>query len=116
LNNVVSGNYNLTATSNTQILPNPINATDALITARYFANLLSLSPLRTLAADVDNSGGVNATDALLIIRRFANLITEFTKPVWLFETKQITITNSNLTEQNLKGIATGDVDGSFTIN
>ena len=112
LNNVVSGNYNLTATSNTQILPNPINATDALITARYFANLLSLSPLRTLAADVDNSGGVNATDALLIIRRFANLITEFTKPVWLFETKQITITNSNLTEQNLKGIATGDVDGS----
>ncbi|MCH7827107.1 MAG: carboxypeptidase regulatory-like domain-containing protein [Bacteroidetes bacterium] len=111
-NNVVSGNYDLTATSSTQFPTNFINATDGLLVARYFAGLQTLNPLRLNAADVDNLGGVNATDALIIIRRFANMISTFTKSDWIFETKQISVTNSNLTTQNLKGIATGDVDAS----
>ena len=115
-NNVVSGNYNLTASSSTQFPTNYINATDALLVARYFAGLQSFNPLRFTAADVDNLGGVNATDALVIIRRFANMISAFTKPDWIFETKQINVINSNLTSQNIKGIATGDVDGSVVIN
>ncbi|MCH8942554.1 MAG: CotH kinase family protein [Bacteroidetes bacterium] len=113
-NNVATGNYNLTATTSAQFPKNYINATDALLVLRYFAGLQTLNPLRLAAADVDNLGGVNATDALVIIRRFAGLISVFTKPDWIFETKQISVTNSNLTSQNIKGIATGDVDGSAT--
>ena len=110
--NVQSGSYNLTATSSTQFPSNYINATDALLVARYFAGLQTLNSLRLIAADVDNLGGVNATDALIIVRRFANLIASFTKQDWIFETKQITVLSSNLSSQNLKGIAAGDVDGS----
>ncbi|MCH7974574.1 MAG: carboxypeptidase regulatory-like domain-containing protein, partial [Bacteroidetes bacterium] len=113
-NNVAFGNYNLTVTTSAQFPKNYINATDALLVLRYFAGLQTLNPLRLAAADVDNLGGVNATDALVIIRRFAGLISVFTKPDWTFETKQISVTNSNLTSQNIKGIATGDVDGSAT--
>ncbi len=112
INNVSSGTYNLTASFTAQFPSNYINATDALVTVRYFAGLLSLNPLRIAAANVDNSGGVNSTDALIIVRRFANLISTFKKPDWIFETRQISVTNSNLTSQNLKGIAAGDVDGS----
>ena len=113
-NNVIAGNYNLTASSSLQLNSSLVNATDALITTRYFVSLVSLTTLRISAADVNNSGDVNSTDALLIVRRFANLITEFSKPDWIFETKQITVDNSNLSLQNLKGIIAGDVDGSVT--
>ena len=111
-NNVASGTYNLTAVSTAAFPSTYVNATDALITARYFTGLVTINPLRILAADVDNSGGVNATDALVILRKFTNLISGFTKPNWTFETKQITITNVNLSAENLKGIITGDIDGS----
>lgn len=111
-NNVASGTYNLTAVSTAAFSSTYVNATDALITARSFTGLVTINSLRILAADVDNSGGVNATDALVILRKFANLISGFTKPNWTFETKQITITNVNLSAENLKGIITGDVDGS----
>jgi len=115
-NNVTSGTYNLTAVSSALFPSSYVNATDALITARYFIGLVNLNSLRVSAADVDNSGSVNATDALVIVRRFANLINQFSKPEWIFETKQISVTNTNLSSQNLIGIATGDVDGSFTVN
>lgn len=113
-NNVIGGDYYLSASSSQQLTSSLVNATDALITARHFVQLVTLSPLRTLAADVDNNGGVNATDALLIARRFVKLITSFTKSDWIFETKLINVNNSNLLQQNLKGIVTGDVDGSVT--
>ncbi len=111
-NNILPGNYNLSASSSNQFPVNYVNATDALLVARYFVGLNTLNPLRLLAADVDNSGGANATDALIIVRRFAGLINSFAKPDWIFEAKQISVANSNLTSQNIKGIATGDVDGS----
>nr|MBM3932135.1 hypothetical protein [Sphingomonadales bacterium] len=69
------GSYTLI--SNMDYNPGGINATDALQVSRFFASIISLSPLRIKAADASGNSIVNASDALLISRRSAGLSTTF---------------------------------------
>ncbi len=109
--NVVAGTYTLTAAKSDDW--GGANSTDALLAAKYFVNLASLDALQIKAADVNNNNVVNSTDALLIAKRFVNLIQSFVKPDWVFSTPAaITISNSSIT-QNIKGLATGDVNKSY---
>jgi len=87
------------------------DATDALLSVRYYLNLTTLDTLPRLAADVDNNGLINAADALLMVRRYAGLITTFSVPDWIFDSQNITIeiTDKNVVK-NMRGIAAGDVN------
>lgn len=94
-----------------------VNATDALLAVKYFANSITLSPLQVAAADVDSNGAVNATDALLMVKRYANQISSFKIPDWIFsaQNSQVQITDANV-QQNIQAIAAGDVSRSYTPN
>ena len=110
--NVNPGTYILTATKSDDW--GGVNTTDALMAARYFSNLITLDSLQLKAADVNNNGQVNSTDALMIARRYVNMINSFSKPEWVFSTPiTVTITNTSIT-QNIKGMATGDVNKSYS--
>lgn len=89
-----------------------VNATDALLVSQHYAGTATLTGLRLSAGDVNNSSTVNNTDALKIVRRFAGLESSFTKPDWLFGATNVTVTGGDATA-DFKGIATGDVNGSY---
>ncbi len=109
--NIVNGLYNLTPF--TTKLWGGANSTDALIIRRYTAGLHTLSGLRLKCADVDNDNLVNTADGLNIKRRIVGLISSFNIGDWVFENPDININGSSVT-QNIKGITSGDVNGSYT--
>ncbi|MBN3035024.1 MAG: carboxypeptidase regulatory-like domain-containing protein [Bacteroidales bacterium] len=109
---VFEGAYTLTASSTTAF--GGLNSTDALVIRRHSLGLLTLTGLRLLAADVNESSSINTTDALLVRRRSLSLpVPSWSAPDWLFENPGISIAGSNIT-QNFKGICSGDVNGSYT--
>jgi Carboxypeptidase regulatory-like domain/Dockerin type I domain len=109
--NLLPGTYTITASKTDDW--SGVNSTDALLITKYFVNQAVLDSLQIQAADVNNNGAVNSTDALIIAKRFTNQIQKFDRPDWLFAIPgSITITNGNVT-QNIKGMAAGDVNGSF---
>ncbi len=114
LNNIQNGNYFLTASSSKPFERSAVNSTDALLTARYFLGLVNLDKYQLLAADVTGNGIVNSTDALSIVRRFAGISSFFTRSDWLFDTLNVSISNSSLPDEKLKCIAAGDVNSSYS--
>jgi uncharacterized protein (TIGR02145 family) len=90
------------------------NSTDALLVNRYFTSLVSLTPLRARAGDVNGNQITNSADALLISRRITNLILGF--PVGSFVTARPTITaQGSPVFMTLRALSTGDVNGSYSI-
>jgi hypothetical protein len=89
------------------------NASDALEAARYSVGLVSLSPLRRLAADVDLSGYVNAGDALYILNRFVGNIASFPRPDWILPSQAPILQGQHLDSLSLAALCTGDVNGSY---
>ena len=68
------------------------------------------------AADIDGSQYINSIDALAILKRFVGITSSFPVSDWTFEQKTVTI---GLTGQNtiyIKGLCTGDVNGSWLPN
>lgn len=112
INYISPGNYYLQ--SNSSKAWGGGNSTDALMIMQHFVNMYNLSGLKLKAADVDGSGYINAMDALYVAQRFVLLINSFPAGDWIFESDSITI-NNNSVIRNLKGICTGDVDGSYII-
>jgi len=90
-----------------------VNATDALQINRHFTSLLSLSPLRQSAADVNLNQAINSADALLINRRITGLITSFNAGVWVSDRPTLTAQGSAIS-MNLRMLCVGDVNGSYT--
>jgi len=52
-------------------------------------------------------------DALLIAKRFVGLITAFDIPDWSFEIPEVPLTGSSNLNVTIKGLCSGDVNGSF---
>jgi hypothetical protein len=90
-----------------------VTATDALGTTRHFTGAVPLQGLRVGAADVNGSGTITSGDALLINRRFSGTISSFSAGNWISEVAAMQVAGANLT-QNLKMLAYGDVNGSYT--
>jgi hypothetical protein len=86
---------------------------------QYSVGLITLTPLRKKAADVNVSNTVSAIDALLINRRFAGLITSFAAGDWVFGQTGGILTNDTVILQNtdatkgLLALKTGDINGSL---
>ncbi|MCX6269861.1 MAG: carboxypeptidase regulatory-like domain-containing protein [Bacteroidetes bacterium] len=89
------------------------NAIDALAVMRHFTLITPLTGMKLLAGDADGTGYLNAIDALLIQKRFVGLITTFTPGDWIFEEKTITVSSGATLTENVKGICTGDTNGSY---
>jgi uncharacterized protein (TIGR02145 family) len=107
-----NGNYLLDAGVNYQW--GGVNSTDALWVSRYFTSLLTLTPLRARAGDVNGNGTTNSVDALNITRRSANIIITF--PVGDFvNSRPSVVAVGNPMDMNLRVLSTGDVNGSFGV-
>ncbi len=104
------GSYTLI--SNMDYNPGGINATDALQVSRFFASIISLSPLRIKAADASGNSIVNASDALLISRRSAGLSTTFGSGAFVEWPSQIMVGTGSV-DPHWRILSTGDVNGSF---
>lgn len=108
--NIKKGNYNLTAACTKGW--GGVNSTDALQIRRHIAGVITLSGIRLTSSDVNSSGSVNSTDALFIRRRIAGIINTFPAGDWSFESAALTVNSSNVI-QNIKGVCTGDANGSY---
>lgn len=94
-----------------------INALDALFVLKHFTGLQSLSGMALKAADVNMDQGVNSVDALLIQQYFVEQIMTFQAGSWQWEIPAIqAIQPGEQRLLELKGLCTGDVNGSFVIS
>ncbi len=89
------------------------NAVDALLVAKHFAALTTLTGLPLIAADVNHSGFINSVDALFILRRFAALISEFPSGDWYFQNPTFFLLPNETVTKNIIGLCFGDVNTSF---
>lgn len=107
-----NGNYFLDA--NVNYSWGGTNSTDALLVNRFFTSLVSLTPLRARAGDVNGNQITNSVDALLISRRITNLSMNF--PIGAFVTNRPTIiAQGNYLSVSLRVLSSGDVNGSYAI-
>jgi hypothetical protein len=106
---IPNGSYTLTGQTNKAWGGG--NSVDALLMARHFVGLQSLTGLRLLAGDLNGDGIVNAADALLVMRRSVVMINSFVVGDWIFETKNALVNNGNLSI-DFKALCYGDVNGS----
>ncbi|MBE0641642.1 MAG: T9SS type A sorting domain-containing protein, partial [Bacteroidales bacterium] len=113
IDSLPDGNYVLSGNYLQQWPWGGVNATDALLVARHFANVITLSPFRAFVGDVDGSNQLNTTDALRISQRFAGLIPSFAVVDWFLESDTIVFSGTPYlhTSQYLS-LAAGDVNGS----
>lgn len=90
-----------------------VNALDALLVAKYFTGIITLTPLQKLAADVNGNQQINATDALLIMRRYIQTISSFPAGDWVTETDSGIQATLAGVDNNLNALCIGDVNGSY---
>lgn len=108
-NNVELAQYEVSATSTRPWLGS--NSSDNLLMRRATSLLLTFSPLRLKAADVNANGSVTSGDALLNARRAALIIPSFAAGDWAFLLDTLSLS----TEENIsnnRGVNTGDVNAS----
>ncbi|HRY31560.1 MAG TPA: M6 family metalloprotease domain-containing protein [Bacteroidales bacterium] len=92
-----------------------VNAVDALLILRHFVNLSPLTGLALKAGNVDNSPVVNTIDALMVQRRAVGLMESFPAGDWVFDNPVLMIPGSPALTQDLHGLTTGDVNGSYQV-
>ncbi len=91
-----------------------VNSVDALGVLKHFTGISTLQGLRLQAADVNQSAYINSVDALDVAKRFVGFLNSFANGDWIFEETSLNLLQSEQQVQNIKGICTGDVDGSFS--
>jgi hypothetical protein len=95
-----------------------VDATDAMLIARYFLGIQPFNPLQLSAADVNNDGLINDTDAILVLKRFVGIINSFpnNKPNVVFQPVNsgytVNVTNNGLS-LNINCLYTGDVREAY---
>ena len=105
-----NGNYVLDPIVN--YVPGGINSTDALQVTRFFTSLITLSPLRIKAGDVNGNNIANSADALLINRRITGLLSAFIVGGFVNSLPSVNATGNPL-HGNLRVLSTGDVNGTY---
>jgi hypothetical protein len=108
---IQAGAYMVTAMKNSDA--GGFNSTDALLAMKHFTGLIVLTGLKLNAADADGNGMVNSMDALMISKRAVSLLSSFPTGDWKFQKVPVNYTGSSSIIVDLKGICTGDVNGSY---
>jgi hypothetical protein len=112
-NYVWKGNYSMTA-SGTPFAFGGLSGADALAIKRHAIGIITLTGLRLTAADVNLSSTITGTDALYVSRRAISIVTpQWTAPDWIYESFNLSVSSSNIS-QNVLGLCSGDVNGSYT--
>lgn len=103
-----------------------INAIDALLMARHFANIQTLSSgIYEDAGDVNALAGVNAADALATMTRFVGNSSTFASGDWLTQydgastdaaTQEFDVSGANVGLSDVLVLAYGDVNGSYNVS
>ena len=132
------GSYALTAARSTSDISNAITSADALAALKIAVGIdpnpgtgttqLAVSPFQIMAADVNSDGRVTSADALAVLKMAVHMSTALT-PQWMFvdETRDlsglsrtnaswdhnISATVTGTTTDNLVGVLSGDVNGSW---
>lgn len=90
-----------------------VNATDALIIARHFTGLDTLTGAAYSAADVDYGGYVNSNDAMQVQRRYVGQISSFPAGDWYVDTTKLILTGEDSVQFMLPALCYGDVNASY---
>ncbi len=121
-----TGYYQLMAGNGTYIIhpTSPIGAywysdfDDVIAIYQYIVDGTSLpyeNPLRLLACDVSLDGDINFDDVEALYERIADGYSSlFTAPDFVFETPNISVNSSDIINQDILGICSGNVYGSNT--
>jgi len=106
-----------------------INATDALLTVKYYVGMNAFDKLQRCAADVNNNSIVNASDALIILNKYINpdLVYFNNKPDWVFKESvgaalykddfqqfDTVLIRFPVMSLNIKALCSGDVNKSYS--
>jgi len=105
-----NGNYLLDASVN--YTWGGVTSADALLVTRAFNALISLTPLRIKAGDVNANNISNSADALLINRRITGLLAAFSAGTFINNLPTFNALGNPLVA-NLRALSTGDVNGSY---
>lgn len=91
-----------------------INSADALLVARHFVGLITLTGLSLQAAETDQSPGINASDAFLILKYFSGFTGGFPTGLCHIFPAAVTMPENNSILVPVSIIYTGDVNCSYT--
>lgn len=134
-----TGTYALSATRSISDVGNAITSADALAALKIAVGIdpnptvngaqLAVSPFQTMAADVNGDGRVTSADALAILKMAVHMTNALT-PQWMFVDEMrdlsslsrtnatwdhnIGVTVTSDVSDNLVGVLSGDVNGSWT--
>jgi hypothetical protein len=115
---VVNGSYMLTASTSKPWNGSGVSSADYNIVKGYYSTgVPALAGVYLLSADVNylSSPGVTAADYNLIKNYYTNHVTSgWSTPRWIFSSLNISVLNANLTNADLIGVCTGDVNASYT--
>jgi len=90
-----------------------VNSADALIIARHFVGLDTLTGLQLIAAEVDSSGFINTLDAMAVQQRFVGMISSFPTGDMVFEQDTVTLSDTTTVNVDLCGLFCGDANASY---
>jgi hypothetical protein len=115
------GQYGLSAPDGTYTLESlttkawgGLNALDVIFVKRFIAGLQALTPIQTIAGDVNVSGAPDALDVIMMKRRIASLTTPaWNAPDYVFYNTSVTVAGAPLVHDYVS-LCSGDVNGSHT--
>jgi hypothetical protein len=108
---VPAGYYTITGTSSKTW--GGVNATDALMILKHFAQVQLLTGLKITGANVNGDPAVNSIDALLVAKRFVGTINSFVIGDWVSESPYFYANVIGNIAMNFKVLCNGDADGSY---
>ncbi len=111
LTGVPAGYYTITGSSSKTW--GGVNATDALLILKHFAQVQLLNGLKITGSNVNGDGTVNSIDALLTAKRFIGTVTSFAIGDWVSESPYFYADVSGDITQDFKALCTADADGSY---
>jgi ELWxxDGT repeat protein len=111
--NVPAGNYKLLTSTAQAWHAGAANAIDAMLILKHFVGMNSLVGIYLKGADLNADLSINSVDALLVTKRFTGFISSFPAGDWVFEEPMLEVISTPVIV-NIKGINTGDVNGSYT--
>jgi hypothetical protein len=109
--NVPNGTYNIEVITNKSY--GGVNSLDVLPLRQQIGGIISISPIKQKAGDINNSGTLSSLDILPLRQKIANI----TAPNWLIQNYVFypnTVTMSDSFKLlNIEALCGGDVNGSF---
>lgn len=111
--NIPDGTYHIAA--NTDKASGGLNLPDIIMIRQYNGQLITLSPIQLLAADVTANGSINLQDIIVIRQKNGNLNpAQWNIANYVFETPMVNVEGNDILDVDIQSLCGGDINGSFT--